>query len=527
MAKKAFFLLFFAVAAVANAAVYDRDSLLRELDRTVADAATYRAKYEEHIASARKEMNSAIGHEEQLRCIRTLSHYFFTYQNDSALYYNGLALRIAEAQNDFTLYVHLMCEKALLYGFGGLPYDGFTILDSLAQNPRATDPELRKTIYESYFDVNDFFYHYNLPGGLQTRYDQKLAAIRDSFYHYCPDRTEQAIHTIAAVASSKEIIEKLLKELESSQSDMERATLAMIIANRYQSGGDAEQQEIYLLLSAIYHIRAARLDNEALVKLGNMMIDAEDWDRAYAYVKLAHLQALLYGSRSRLLQLSPMLEELREHHAQQMQKWKTTTIVSWFVGLLLLAAFLAIWHTTRKRGIKLKQTLSKLEAAKADAEAKKAASLTLAETHSDALSLFMKIAIDITFDFVHLRRLVARKLKNKDTADLLKQLSSQDEASKIRTELLRKLDIAFVRLFPDFITQVNALMQPEAQISKPENELLSTELRLLALWRLGVTEAARVATILDLSVNTIYFYRNKLRNGAIDRERFGENIMAI
>lgn len=70
-------------------------------------------------------------------------------------------------------------------------------------------------------------------------------------------------------------------------------------------------------------------------------------------------------------------------------------------------------------------------------------------------------------------------------------------------------------------------MTPENQVSKPENELLSTELRLLALWRLGITDAGRVATILNLSVNTIYFYRNKLRAGAIDREHFNDGIMAI
>lgn len=462
-----------------------------------------------------------------MRCARNLSILFFVYQNDSALYYNDISVRIAKEQADDALYVNLMCERAILYGMGGLATYGFGVLDSLLHNPAARDPSLRKVIYESYFDVYDYIYHLNLPGVLQTQSRIAIAAVRDSFYHYCPDNTEQALHTNAAVTSSKEIIEQLVKRFEHATTDMERATLSIIISNRYQSEAMPDEREIYLILSAIYHIRAARLDNEALIKVGKKMIDEEDWDRAEAYITLAHDQALFYGSRSREVQLSPLLKQIQEHISLKVRFWHTATIVVVIVLVLIVLIATLQWWLTKRRFRKFRQEIFVLEKGRTEAGVQAAADRVQAEAQADALTHFMGIATDATFEFVHLRNLVVRRLKNNDAASLLKQLSSQNGTAKAQRELLRKFDIAFIRLYPDFIAQVNALMTPENQISKPENELLSTELRLLALWRLGITDAGRVATILNLSVNTIYFYRNKLRAGAIDREHFNDGIMAI
>ena len=528
MAKKILLPLFFLLLAIPAAGViHDRDSLLRELDKAVAQAGSYRTKYEERIAFARKELYAASGHEERLRHLRNLSHFFFMYQNDSALYYNEQAMNIAEAQADDALQVHLLCERAVLYALAGLVDHSMELLDELARDARTVTPDLRKMVYEAYFDANDYVYHYNLPGALQTKHDQTIAAIRDSFYHYSPDNTEQALHTIAAVSSSKEIIEKLINRLDNAQSDMERATLAMVISNRYQSEAMSDLREIYLILAAIYHIRAARLDNEALVKLGKIMLDDEDWDRAEAYLSLAHEQALEYGSRSREVQLSPMLYRLQEHLTERAETWRTVVWVACSAILLLIISAMTQWYLTKKHSRRLKCAMASLKDTNAHAAARESASQVRAEAQADALTHFMGIATDATFEFVHLKHLVVRKLKNNDGAALLKQLTAGGGTSKTQTELLRKFDIAFTRLYPDFIAQVNALMQPDTQINKPENEFLSTELRLLALWRLGLTEAGRVATILNLSVNTIYFYRNKLRAGAIDRDHFNDAIMAI
>lgn len=521
-----FFLLTLAAANV-YAGSYDRDSLLHELDKAVASAHHFRDLHEARIKAAFTELTGAAGHEEKLRCARNLSNLYYFYQNDSALAYNSKCLDIAESQTDHALYVSLMCERAVLLGIGGMPQYGINMLDSLSRNPLCNTPELKRTVYESLFDVNDYLYHFNLPGSLQTQNDIYLASIRDSFYHYCPQAVDQAMRTTAAYTSAKEIIDHLIEKLNHAQTDMERATLAMVISNRYQSISMTEQREIYLILSAIYHIRAARMDNEALIKLGKEMMENGDWSRAEAYISLAHEQALHYGSRSREVQLSPLLKRLQAHIDGQRSVWKTVGVVGILASLLVIGICIVQWFFTRKRIAALNTCINSLRKDSKSASKREAISQTQAENQAVALTHFMNIATDAIFEFVNLRHFVIRRLKNEEAAELLQQMTVENNSSESQTKLLRKFDIAFLRLYPDFITKVNALMLPDSQVSKPEKELMSTELRLLALWRLGITEAGRVATILNLSVNTIYFYRNKLRAGAKDREHFNDGIMAI
>ncbi len=45
--------------------------------------------------------------------------------------------------------------------------------------------------------------------------------------------------------------------------------------------------------------------------------------------------------------------------------------------------------------------------------------------------------------------------------------------------------------------------------------------------RLGISDTGRIAQILNYSVNTIYAYRNKLKNKAINRETFEADIQSI
>ena len=88
-------------------------------------------------------------------------------------------------------------------------------------------------------------------------------------------------------------------------------------------------------------------------------------------------------------------------------------------------------------------------------------------------------------------------------------------------------DNAFLNIYPTFIENVNELLLSEHQITLKEDEKLNTELRILALMRLGIDDSSRIAQMLNYSINTIYTYRNKLKNKAIDRENFEKNILKI
>ncbi len=87
----------------------------------------------------------------------------------------------------------------------------------------------------------------------------------------------------------------------------------------------------------------------------------------------------------------------------------------------------------------------------------------------------------------------------------------------------------FVRkLFPDFVDRFNELIEPDKRLVMPSSDTLSTEMRVFALMRLGITESERIAIFLRRSTSTIYNYRVKMRNAAIgDRDEFEEKVMKI
>ena len=86
-------------------------------------------------------------------------------------------------------------------------------------------------------------------------------------------------------------------------------------------------------------------------------------------------------------------------------------------------------------------------------------------------------------------------------------------------------DEAFLKIYPTFVEEVNNMLRPEEQIVTPSNDKLTTELRILALLRLGINDSKDIATFLRCSNSTIYNYRTKMRNKAIDRDSFEEKII--
>ena len=65
-------------------------------------------------------------------------------------------------------------------------------------------------------------------------------------------------------------------------------------------------------------------------------------------------------------------------------------------------------------------------------------------------------------------------------------------------------------------------------ITPTEKDRLNTGIRIFALIRLGIDDSSKIAEFLHYSVNTIYNYRARIKNGAIsDRENFERHVKEI
>ena len=125
------------------------------------------------------------------------------------------------------------------------------------------------------------------------------------------------------------------------------------------------------------------------------------------------------------------------------------------------------------------------------------------------------------------RKLVIRKIKTNQQNELLSTLSSSRQSAEESQNFFSQFDKIFLSLYPSFVKELNTLLLPEAQIQLKEDNELTPTLRVAALVRLGITESPKIAGILSYSLQTIYNYRSTLKNSAIDKEHFEENLQKL
>lgn len=122
------------------------------------------------------------------------------------------------------------------------------------------------------------------------------------------------------------------------------------------------------------------------------------------------------------------------------------------------------------------------------------------------------------------RKDINRKAKVKQWAEILAITEKQTILGNELKEFYHNFDTIFLHVYPTFIEEFNALLLPEEQIVARNGELLNTDLRIYALVRLGITDSTKIADFLHCSAQTVYNNRMKVRNKAIEKEHFTEQV---
>ena len=82
-------------------------------------------------------------------------------------------------------------------------------------------------------------------------------------------------------------------------------------------------------------------------------------------------------------------------------------------------------------------------------------------------------------------------------------------------------------LFPDFPEKFNSLLNEESREAPNSDKRLTTEMRIFALIRLGITKNDDLAQTLNYSVNTIKSYKTRVINASpYDKDEFYKQLLA-
>lgn len=501
----------------------DVESAIKALDLAVDSAGIYSDQYAARVVSfRRRSLSVGVPAKEWCNFYREMAERYLFFQSDSALNYLNLGIAQARTNGDGTLERNLLCRKAVLFAMAGLPWEGISLLDSL--QTVAVGAGQRREVFESYFDVADYFYGYSLPAELLARNHSRIYILNDSLLKYDTKGRSGMTRLAYEDRTGEQVVEQLKRAFDRAVTDIEKAAFAVTISNKYQKLNNSRMRDYYWAVSAIHNIRACRMDNEALLRLAQLMADEGDWERASRYAEVAERQAGFYKSRSRQMELQGLLAKLRAHEQHSLRQrtvWLCIAASCLFVALACVVSCRLSVRVLRKRCADYGEELGQERASRNVLEHR-------AAVQQEGSAHFLSLCIDALFEANALRNAIVRKLKTGDVKRTVEFLENPgDNLPGNPQKLQRQFDIAFTRLYPGFNEKINALLKPEFRIVLPENELMNNELRMLALLRVGISDCQRMATILGISVNTVYFYRNRMKNRAINRDSFEADVMAI
>lgn len=78
----------------------------------------------------------------------------------------------------------------------------------------------------------------------------------------------------------------------------------------------------------------------------------------------------------------------------------------------------------------------------------------------------------------------------------MRKLRSPSDVDRNYRDFYRIFDETFLGIFPDFVERVNELLEEPARFPVRSDGALSTELRILAVMRLGITDSGCIASFL-------------------------------
>ncbi len=523
------------------------DSLLQVLDDVIEHSGTYAAQKQTAITRLKAQLGECGGDPERLYGVhRRLYEEYRALMFDSAVYHLNECIACATRAGNAQRLAESRIRLSYLYGSGGR-YEA--ALDLLQSIDRATLPaELLADYYSSYDHSYGEMVSYHVGGGdLAHVYASKLKAYKDSLYSVLPrqsrlymqleeNRCRDAHHADSAM---------LLNDRQLAMLTPDSAAYPLVLYHRAQNygiAGDSVAQMECFARSAIADIRLAKKDHASLWMLANMLFNAGDIERASRYMQFSWVDTNFYNSPLRFWQTSNT-QKLIDSRYQQLIAARSRRLVMLVIltsalAVLLLLSLLQIMRQKRKVTIaqlNLEESNGKLNELNARLsnmnEELTAANANLEESNciKDVyISRFIKLCSEYIDRLEHLRANVHKSLSI-GKVDEAKKLVKTSSATSDEVRLLyQNFDTAFLHIFPDFVAKFNALLRDDERIVPKSDELLTTELRIFALIRLGFTDSSQIAEILRYSVNTIYNYRAKVKNKARgNRADFEELVRGI
>lgn len=519
----------------------DNNQLYKQLDAALAQRAHYVELKEKNLNDIKQGAKYVTSNEDKLKLYEQLANEYNAYEYDSAMSYVNKGLILAHKSNNILYYKIFQLSQTRLLITRGFYAEAKEILQKIApqEDPHNYQFLYYYTLYElylnwaAYCENNEFSKNYNQ---LKVYYLKKaigLSPKKDAFYYYLmgvlyyfsnnPNKSKTILYYKKALNMEKQVSRL-------------HAITAFSLSKVYQNSNNLELMEHYLIVSAISDITSATKENVALqdVALFIYKHKTRSLKKAQEYINLSLEDAFQYNNRLRRIEISSKLQMITNAYTDDIKATNQLLYIALSVIFLLLLGVGISSLFIRKKNRLLKQKKDEITATSAKMEILNGQLHLINDELKDTnqkRERLIKVYIDLCYKNIErnskLRTLAVRKIKANQSKELLSLLSSSTNTEKENKEFLTEFDKAFLSLYPTFVSELNQQLTESAHIQLKENGEMPPILRVCALLRLGITESSKIAGILSYSPQTVYNYRSILKNNAIDKEHFEENVLKL
>ncbi|AIM38003.1 regulatory protein [Sphingobacterium sp. ML3W] len=506
------------------------DSLLKVLDKAIADREGYTAIKETRIDTIKKKLKNQGSLEDQYRLNNDIILEYQSFKCDSALAYIERNIQIAKDLNHADYLSESKLKLAFISAMSGLFTQAAEIFDTIHYD--SLPLHLKVLYWWSHIRYNENLVKYSDSQKFERVYEQENKNSRDVLMGLLDPKGEMYLKEMAFklkgdgdYTASAKIQEQLFKLAEPNSHGY--AMSAMGLAMVYKELSNANLEEKYLILAAITDTRLAVKENESLLTLAIHLYNKGEVNRAYNYVRASLEDANFYNSRFRnavIARTQPIIEAT--YLAKIEQQRKNLHLYALLISIFAVVLILSLYFLYRQIKVvsAAKKSLSQTNNQLISVNQRLDEANLIREKYIGYYINQCAVYLDKLDEY---RRNVNRKIKAGQVEALQKLTTSTSTLEKDAQELYQDFDSTFLEVYPTFVDELNLLLREEERFSLKKGQL-NTELRILALIRLGITDVSQIATFLRYSIQTIYNYKSKMKGKALaEHDNFEDRVKKI
>ena len=508
----------------------DNNTLLKELDRIISDKRIYHDIREKRIAEFKDSLIRTSDISKKYLICGLLFNEYLHYQADSSLYYVNKKHDYLKQMNNPELDDEVRINRAEVYGVMGMYNEALNELNMVDVHS-ITNEGLKGYYYRTMRAYYGWLADYSADIVAKKIYKEETEIYRDSISGYPTTELDESINAAERMIYMEhymDAVNKLLPYVSDSVTVKSDAYLHYTLSQAYEAVGDTANMIRHLAQTAIIDIKMAEREYDSLQKLALIMYKKGNLNRAYLYLTCSMEDAIAANARLRFLevtQIYPIIDNAYKVKEAKEQAFSRMLLISVSVlSFLLVIAIFYLYYWMKKLSVMRKNLY---EANKQLVAVNKDLSQT-GKIKEVYIAKYLDRCVIYLDKLEQYRRSLEKLAMASKTAELFKAIKSEEFLREERKLFYNEFDKSFLDLFPHFVNDFNNLLQDDARIFPKKDEQLTTELRIFALIRLGVTDANRIAHFLGYSLATVYNYRSKIRNKAKgDKEMFEQDVMNL